>query len=338
MPKVIKKQPELVFNRTACKHPEAFVVASKPVYTTDLGAAFCGDSLELLRALPEASVNLIFTSPPYALHFKKEYGNVEKAEYVNWFLGFAREFRRVLTDDGSFVLNIGGSYNPGAPTRSIYHFKLLIALVEEIGFHLAQECFWYNPAKMPVPAEWVTVRRVRIRDSVEYLWWFSKSPHPKANNRKVLKTYSPDMIRLNQRGLRETVRPSGHNITSSFNDISSGGAIPANVVEAMETDSMLKLGNNSANDVYTRRCKESGIKIHPARFPAALPEFFIKLLTDETDLVFDPFAGSNTTGAMAEKNGRRWLSCEMVEEYVAASRFRFEDEAPSGSGKRSVAK
>ncbi len=69
------------------------------------------------------------------------------------------------------MLNIGGSYNQGTPTRSIYHFKLLIALVEEIGFHLAQECFWYNPAKMPVPAEWVTVRRVRIRDSVEYVWW-----------------------------------------------------------------------------------------------------------------------------------------------------------------------
>src|ERR1035438_5040061 len=85
------------------------------------------------------------TSPPYALHFKKAYGNEHKDRYVKWFLPFAKEILRVLRDDGSFVLNIGGSYNKGMPTRSLYHFKLLIALVEEIGFNLAQECFWYNP-------------------------------------------------------------------------------------------------------------------------------------------------------------------------------------------------
>jgi hypothetical protein len=109
----------------------------------------------------------VLTSPPYALHFKKEYGNKDKHEYVDWLLPFAREIRRVLRDDGSFVLNIGGSYNKGTPTRSIYHFKLLVALVEDVGFHLAQECFWYNPAKMPMPAEWVTVRRVRVKDCSE---------------------------------------------------------------------------------------------------------------------------------------------------------------------------
>src|SRR5207244_4941912 len=130
--------------------------------------AHLGASLAALGALPADSVNLVRTSPPYALHFKKEYGNADKADYVAWLLPFAREILRVLKDDGSFVLNIGGSYNQGTPTRSIYHFKLLIAMVEEIGFHLAQECFWYNPAKMPMPAEWVTVRRIRIKDAVEY--------------------------------------------------------------------------------------------------------------------------------------------------------------------------
>lgn len=296
-------------------------------YETELGAAYLTDSEELLKALPDSSVNLVFTSPPYALHFKKAYGNVDKAAYVEWFLRFARQIKRVLKSDGSFVLNIGGSYNQGSPTRSIYHFKLLVALVEEVGFHLAQECFWFNPAKMPVPAEWVTVRRVRIKDSVEYLWWFSKTTKPKANNRNVLKPYSADMIRLNKRGVRETVRPSGHNIRSGFTDISSGGSIPANVIGEQELDCLLRLGNNSANDHYTKRCKEVGIKIHPARFPAALPEFFIKLLTDEDDIVYDPFAGSNTTGAVAERLRRRWLASENVEDYLTASRFRFEDRA-----------
>lgn len=245
-------QSGLVFSKEV--RPESLLEDTAPYYRTPLGAAFAGDSRELLATLPDSSVNLVFTSPPYALHFKKEYGNVAKAEYVEWFLQFAKEIKRVLADDGSFVLNVGGSYNAGTPTRSLYHFKLLIALVEELGFYLAQECFWYNPAKMPVPAEWVTVRRVRVKDSVEYVWWFSKTPWPKANNRNVLRPYSKDMLRLNQRGVRETVRPSGHHINSSFIKIESGGAIPGNVV--------------------------------------------VKPLTDEDDLVVDPFAGTNTAGVV----------------------------------------
>jgi site-specific DNA-methyltransferase (cytosine-N4-specific) len=320
--KLSKKQTDLAFANG--ENPAALLPLSSPYYSTSHGAAYLADSKDILEQLPSNSVNLIFTSPPYALHFKKEYGNVAKGAYVEWFLAFAKEFFRVLKDDGSFVLNIGGSYNEGAPTRSIYHFKLAMALVEEIGFHLAQECFWYNPAKMPMPAEWVTVRRIRVKDSVEYVWWFSKTPFPKASNRKVLRPYSADMIRLNRRGVKETVRPSGHNIRAGFTEIASGGSIPPNVVEDALAESMLKFGNNAANDVYTKRCKEAGIKIHPARFPAALPEFFVKLLTDEPDVVYDPFAGSNTTGSVSEKLGRRWLASENVAEYLEASKFRFE--------------
>jgi len=304
---------------------EELVPDQVPFYTTHHGAAYLGDSLEVLKSVPDESVNLVVTSPPYALHFKKAYGNVSKAEYVEWFLPFAHEIKRILKEDGSFVLNIGGSWNQGTPTRSLYHFKLLIAIVEEVGFHLAQECFWYNPAKMPVPAEWVTVRRIRIKDSVEYVWWFSKSEWPKANNRGVLREYSKDMKRLNQRGLTETVRPSGHNINSSFSEVSNGGSIPSNMIEPEIADDMLKFGNNSANDPYTMRCKENGIKIHPARFPFALPEFYIKLLTDTDDVVLDPFAGSNTTGAVAEQLLRRWIAIDNSEDYLEASKFRFQD-------------
>jgi DNA modification methylase len=179
---------------------------------------------------------------------------------------------------------------------------------------------------MPMPAEWVTVRRIRVRDSVEYVWWLSKTPWPKADNRTVLKPYSEDMKRLQRRGLRATVRPSGHNIKSSFSQIKAEGSIPPNVCEEeLETapNDMLRFGNNAANDNYTLRCKEAGIKIHPARFPAALPEFFIKFLTSEGDLVLDPFAGSNTTGAVCESLARRWIAIDMVQEYLDASKFRF---------------
>jgi len=314
-------QPSLL--SSGREHPKSLMGEEEPFYETLEGAAYAGDSRKLLAELPDNSVNLVFTSPPYALHFKKAYGNVSKEDYVLWFLGFAQEIHRVLTDDGSFVLNIGGSWNPGTPTRSLYHFKLMIALVEEIGFHLAQECYWYNPAKMPAPAEWVTVRRIRIKDSVEHVWWFSKTAFPKADNRKVLRAYSADMLRLAKRGVRTTVRPSGHNINSSFDKIDSGGSIPPNVLEDDVSNEMLIAGNNSANDPYTVQCKAAGIKIHPARFPAALPEFFIKLLTEEGDIVVDPFAGSNTAGAVAERLGRRWLAMELSTDYLEASKFRF---------------
>ena len=313
----------------------------EPLYRTAHGAAFLGDSLEMLSRLPTGSVNLVFTSPPYALHFQKEYGNAHKRDYVRWFIPFAIQLLRVLRDDGSFVLNIGGSYNAGKPTRSLYHFHLLIALVEEVGFHLAQECFWYNPAKMPMPAEWVTVRRIRVKDSVEYVWWFSKTPWPKASNARVLKEYSPDMIRLSRRGVRPTVRPSGHVIRDSFDRLAAGGAIPPNVVESELTEvleapvpeTLLKFGNNAANDDYAKRTKELGLKMHPARFPAALPEFFIRLLTDRDDYVVDPFAGSNTTGVVAEGLRRRWIAMERVPEYLEASKVRFERSVTSDNPK-----
>jgi site-specific DNA-methyltransferase (cytosine-N4-specific) len=299
-------------------------VGLAPFYTTPFGEAYVGDSAGIMTKLPENSVNLILTSPPYALHFKKKYGNVSKQNYLEWFLAFAKQIHRILTPDGSFVLNIGGSWNPGSPTRSLYQYKLLIELVDQLGFHLAQEFYWYNPAKMPVPAEWVTVRRVRVKDAVEHVWWLSKSTHPKASNLKVLKPYSADMIRLNQRGVRETVRPSGHVINKSWDKMKTVGAIPGNVFEENAPDDMLKFGNNAANDPYTLACKEKGLTIHPARYPSALPEFFIKMLTDEYDLVVDPFAGSNTTGATAERLMRYWIAIDQVEEYLEGSKFRFE--------------
>jgi site-specific DNA-methyltransferase (cytosine-N4-specific) len=297
---------------SAAEHPAA-LLRPEPAYTTAFGAMVCGDASIGMAALPNDCVDLVVTSPPYALHFKKEYGNADKEAYVEWFRPFAMQMYRVLKPEGSFVLNIGGSYNAGIPTRSLYHFRLLLMLCDEIGFHLAQECFWFNPAKLPSPAEWVNVRRIRIKDSVEYVWWLSKTAHPKADNRQVLEEYSDDMRRLLRRGYRAKKRPSGHNITHKFAH-DRGGAIPANVLER---------GNNESNSEYIKLCEEHGSKPHPARFPSALPEFYIRFLTQPRDLVVDPFAGSNTTGSAAERLQRRWLSFEIEQRYVDNSRLRF---------------
>lgn len=318
----VREEEQLYFaqNRAKSSSSPARLIRSRPSYSTTLGAAYLGDSLDLLRQLPGGSIDLVVTSPPYALHFKKEYGNVAKAEYVSWLKPFGEQILRVLKPEGSFILNIGGSYNQGSPTRSLYHFEALLMLCEEVGFHLAQECFWHNPAKLPAPAEWVTVRRQRVKDAVEYVWWLSKTPFPRANNRHVLNEYSADMKRLLKRGYKPKQRPSGHIITAKFGQ-DQGGAIPSSLIER---------GNNESNSDYIRACAEGGYKAHPARFPRALPEFFIKFLTDEGAIVLDPFAGSNMTGATAESLGRRWVSVEVKSEYLLASRVRFPQLARNG--------
>lgn len=286
--------------------------APEPLYSTPYGKAYLGDALEVMSRLPASSVNLVVTSPPYALHFKKEYGNVSQSEYVSWLVQFAKEIKRLLVDDGSFVLNIGGAWTPGTPTRSLCHFEALIALVRDVGFHLAQEFYWYNPAKLPSPAEWVNVRKLRVKDSVECIWWLSKSAWPKADNQRVLQEYSPDMKRLIKKGYRAKRRPSGHNITSKFKE--REGSIPPNI---------LIFGNNDANGHYLSECKQLGLKPHPARYPIQLPMFFIRFLTDVDDLILDPFAGSNTTGEAAERESRRWIAIDNRLDYLEASHSRF---------------
>lgn len=294
----------------------------KLLYSTAMGSAYIGDSLVLMRQQPDQSVNLVCTSPPFALCRKKEYGNADEEQYIEWFIPFAREVFRLLTDDGSFVLDLGGAYLPGSPSRSIYQFELLVRLVREVGFSLAQEFYHYNPARLPAPAEWVNVRRIRVKDSVNVVWWLSRGKNPKADNRRVLVPYSDSMQSLLKTGYKAKLRPSGHDISSNFSK-DNGGAIPPNLLE---------LSNTESNSHYLRRCEEAGIKPHPARFPSAFPEFFIKFTTDINDVVLDPFAGSNTTGAAAERLQRRWIAMEMQEEYLEASRFRFEEFQPVKGG------
>jgi site-specific DNA-methyltransferase (cytosine-N4-specific) len=283
-----------------------------PAYTTRLGRAYHSDALAVLRQLPAGSAALVFTSPPFALRRKKAYGNVTADEYVDWFWPFAQEIHRLLRPDGSFIYELAGAWNPGRGTRSLFPYQLVLRLCEL--FHLAQEFYWHNPSRLPTPAEWVTIRRTRVKDAVSTLWWLSKSDEPQADNRRVLRPYSPSMRRLLRDGYQPAMRPSQHEISAHFQR-DNGGAIPPN---------LLTVPNTCSNDEYLRRCRKAGLPIHPARFPAALPEFFIRFLTEPNQLVVDPFAGSNVTGQAAEQLGRRWLSIEINADYVTGSQLRFD--------------
>lgn len=290
------------------------LIPRRPYYATRWGAAYLGDSLEIMREMPDGCVNLVMTSPPFALQRKKEYGNATQEEYIGWILPFATEIHRILTDDGSFVIDIGGSWTKGQPTRSLYNLEVAIAFVRQVGFHLAQDFYWHNTAKLPSPAEWVTVRRIRVKDAVNTVWWLSKTPYPKASNRNVLVAYSESMKDLLTNGYEAKKRPSGHDISTKFGK-DNGGAIPSN---------LLQIANTESNSEYQRLCRESGVRPHPARFPQALPEFFVKMLTDPGDVVLDPFGGSMVTGAACESQTRHWYGIEVEERYLEGSVFRFE--------------
>jgi site-specific DNA-methyltransferase (cytosine-N4-specific) len=269
-----------------------------------------------MAAIDDASVSLIVTSPPFPLTFRKKhpYNTVGEQHFVDWFLHYARECHRVLAADGSLVIDVGGVWNKGSATKSLYQYRLLLALCDKLSFRLAQDFYWYNPAALPAPAEWVNVRRIRVKSAVNLVFWLSKGDTARANNRNVLRPYSRDMLRLITKGYRAKQRPSGHSITSKFQK-DHGGSIPPNLLE---------FGNNDSNSAYMKACAAAGLPVHPARYPRSLPEFFIKLCTDPGDTVLDPFAGSNVTGEAAEKLDRRWISIEMAEEYVRGSKFRFD--------------
>lgn len=288
----------------------------KVCYSTRLGAQLCGDSLRLLAQLPAGSVDLFVTSPPFPLLRQKAYGNEDQENYVDWLTGFAKLAKDALKPTGSLVIDIGGAYRRGMPVRSLHQYRALLAFVDELGYHLAEEFFWYNPSKLPSPIEWVNKQKIRAKDSVNTVWWLSRTERPKADISNVRMPYSRSMERLlaDPDGYyKPKGRPSQHIIGKAFQR-DNGGSLPSN---------LLAIPNSHSNDAYHRACKEAGVAGHPARFPLKLPAFFIKMLTDPGDLVVDFFSGSNTTGRAAEELERRWLSFEVDLAYAQLSIARF---------------
>jgi hypothetical protein len=287
-------------------------------YSTGSGAMFQSTLETFLKSEHARSirgkVQLILTSPPFPLTRTKKYGNIMGNEYVEWLASLATPLAELLTPEGSIVVEIGNTWERGKPVMSTLPLRSLLRFLERANLSLCQTFISYNPARLPSPAQWVTVERIRVKDSYTHVWWMSKTERPSASNRNVLVEYSPHMRSLLQRsdGVRSQ-RPSGHSVGPSFMR-DNGGAIPSNV---------LQFSNTASNDAYSRFCSTHAISRHPAIMPAGVVEFFVRLLTGEGDLVFDPFAGSNTTGAVAERLGRYWCGCEPEPSYIEGSLGRF---------------
>ena len=272
------------------------------------------------------SAQLVFTSPPFPLNTKKRYGNVQGDAYVEWLAGFAPLLRDFLTPDGSIVMELGNAWEPGKPVMSPLALRALLRFLEAGKLNLCQQFVCFNPARLPSPAQWVNVDRIRVKDAYTHVWWMAPTERPKADNRRVLKAYSPAMLQLLKSGrYNPGIRPSQHRIGKTSFLRNNQGAIPSNV---------LTFSNTRANDAYQLYCRKHRLLPHPARMPIELPDFFIKFLTDPGDLVLDPFGGSNTTGAAAQRLKRTWISVEPEADYVRGSRGRFKARAAVSPDRR----
>lgn len=311
-------------------------------FSSYLGTLIQGNSIDLLKnnkelAKLKGKVNLIITSPPFPLNNKKQYGNEKGEEYKEWFIKLAPIFSDLLADDGSLVIEIGNAWEPERPVQSLLHLECLLGMVKhpDANLRLIQEFICYNPSKLPSPAQWVTVNRLRTVDSYTHVWWIAKSDFPKADNSNVLRPYSKSMKQLLKRqSYNAGKRPSEHQISEKGFLKDHGGSIAHNFFEMEALDekrevrlphSVLSFSNTNSNDYFLKTCREKGITPHPARMSGGLVNFFIQFLTDEGDLVLDPFSGSNTTGYCAEKLKRKWVSFEVKEDYIKQAVIRFSE-------------
>jgi hypothetical protein len=307
----------------------------KPLFVSKLGKFYAGDS-ERLIAGPlkrlRGKVQLVLTSPPFPLNRKKRYGNKQGAEYREWFGRVGQQLSELLTDDGSLVIEMGNSWLPGRPVQSLLHMQCLMDLADEerTGLRLCQQFVCYNPSRLPSPAQWVTVERTRVTDAFTHIWWFAKTDNPKANNKNVLRPYSGAMKSLlARRSYNSGKRPSQHKISRVGFLSDNGGSISHNLFEMQpltnhppRLPNVMRLANTTSTDSFLEECRRRGLTPHPARMQAEMAAFFISFLTDQNDLVFDPFAGTNTTGFAAEALRRRWIAVEISREYGKQARIR----------------
>ena len=259
-----------------------------------------GDCLEVLKKAKDDSFDLIITSPPYADRRVHTYGGIKPEQYVEWFLPRSEQFLRVLKPTGSFVLNIKEKAENGE--RHTYVLELILALRKQ-GWYWTDEYIWHK--KNCYPGKWPN----RFRDAWERCLHFTKSRKFKMNQESVMVPMGDWAdIRLKTLGKNDVVRHDSQVGSGFGKNIANWAqrtmAYPTNVLH-MAT--------------------ECGNKNHSAAFPRSLPEWFIKLFTDEGDMVLDPFAGSGTTLEVAKELRRNVIGIEILPEYCEIARGKIED-------------
>ena len=251
---------------------------------------FHGDSAEVLKTLPDNTIDLVVTSPPYADQRKSTYGGVSTDQYVEWFLPISEQLLRVLKPTGTFILNIKEKVVSGE--RSTYVMELILAMRKQ-GWLWTEEFLWHK--KNSYPGKWPN----RFRDAWERLLQFNKSKKFAMYQEEVMVPMG-DWAKTRLRNLSETDKHRDNSkVGSGFgknisNWVDRDKAYPTNVLHL---------------------ATECNNKKHSAAFPEELPQWFVKLFTKEGDTVLDPFAGSGTTLFVAERMGRNAIGIELMQEY-----------------------
>jgi DNA modification methylase len=258
---------------------------------------FCGDCLDILRSLPEKSVDLIFTSPPYADQRKNTYGGIPPDEYVDWFMPRAAQFQRVLKPTGTFILNIKERVVNGE--RHTYVLELIQAMRQQ-GWLWTEEFIWHK--KNSYPGKWPN----RFRDNWERLLQFNRQKHFAMYQEAV-------MVPIGEWAKERLSNLSKTDKTRDESSVGSGfGKKVANWLgrEMVYPTNVLHLAT------------ECGNRGHSAAFPIELPTWFIRLFTQPNDLVLDPFVGSGTTAMAAAQLGRKYIGIDINPTYIELSRQR----------------
>ncbi len=281
---------------------------------SDRGAFLWASAEDAVAVIEEGSVDLLMTSPPYALINPKEYGNEQPEKWVDWMLTLCNQWCRLLTPTGSMMLNIGPCWRKGEPAQELHVERLLVRLEDCLGIHLLERLDWTSPTKLPTPLNWVAAKRLRVTPSVEPILWISPNPHAYGNNRNVLREYSPEGLKAIS-SPRLAKRPSGIQFgPGSFKDC--GGSIPQSLITAVPS------GREEVQ--YRKAMRSLGKEPHPAILPAAVARFGIQLATEPDDLVYDPFSGSGTIPIEAMKLGRRAIGSERSLAYLEGGMIRAE--------------
>lgn len=266
----------------------------------ELNRIYQRDCIEGLRMVPDESVDLIVTSPPYAQQRKDTYGWVNVDEYPKWISDVAKECSRVLKPSGSFVLNIKEHAEKGV--RSLYVYESVILIAKDM--RLVDEFIWNKTNPFP------TGSKKRLKDGYERCFHFTKTNDYKFYPNNVLVKSESKWLesekRRSNKGSHDTNNGSGMNMTKR---VASDLVRPSNVVTM--PSSCINIG-------------------HPAVFPIELPSFFIKLLTDEHDVVLDPFMGSGTTAISAVREKRNFIGIEREPEYIEIANKRLDNEIEGG--------
>lgn len=249
-----------------------------------------GDCLEKLKEFPNSSVDLIITSPPYADQRKNTYGGIKPEKYVSWFLPITAELFRVLKNDGTFILNIKEKVQNGE--RSTYVLELILEMKKQ-GWLWTEEFIWHK--KNCYPGKWPN----RFRDAWERLLQFNKAKKFNMYQEAVMVPMG-DWAKNRLKNLSE--------VDKIRDNSKVGSGFGKNISNWLERDMAYPTN-------VLHLATECGNKNHSAAFPESLPEWFIKLFTQEYDTVLDPFMGSGTTVFVANRMNRHAIGIDIVDEY-----------------------